>query len=113
MHANCGHCHSGDDAAPPVDLVLWQGVGGTANAVSALRTLLGARSRYRYPKLPGSAALLEPGRPDSSVLFARMRSRNPHVQMPPLGSQIPDAEALALIERWIHNLTQPQMGMHP
>jgi hypothetical protein len=30
-----------------------------------------------------------------------MRSRNPRVQMPPLASDLPDSEALALIERWI------------
>jgi hypothetical protein len=30
-----------------------------------------------------------------------MRSRHPHVQMPPLGTQLPDAEGLALVETWI------------
>ena len=35
------------------------------------------------------------------MLIARVRSRNPQTQMPPLGTQLRDAEALALLERWI------------
>ena len=101
LHGNCGHCHNTDGAAPPVDVVLTQGAGGTVNALNSLRTLVGARSRYRAPGLDASTPLIEPGRSEASVLPARMRSRNPQVQMPPLGTQIPDAEALALIERWI------------
>jgi hypothetical protein len=31
-----------------------------------------------------------------------MRSRDPRLQMPPLGTTMPDSEALALIERWIN-----------
>jgi len=34
-------------------------------------------------------------------LLARMRSRDPRIQMPPLGSAIPDLEAIVLIEYWI------------
>ncbi|HEY0706711.1 MAG TPA: hypothetical protein VGG33_07940, partial [Polyangia bacterium] len=41
------------------------------------------------------------GRPDTSVLVTRMRSRDPLVQMPPLGTQLVDQQGLALIERWI------------
>jgi hypothetical protein len=35
------------------------------------------------------------------VVVARMASRHPLVQMPPLGSRIVDEEALQLIRRWI------------
>jgi hypothetical protein len=45
--------------------------------------------------------LVAPGAAHASVLALRMRSRDARVQMPPLGSEIPDSEALALIERWI------------
>jgi len=38
-----------------------------------------------------------------------MRSRDALMQMPPLGSRQPDAEGLALIERWItHDLSSPK-----
>ena len=41
------------------------------------------------------------GDPDRSVLAFRMESRNPVSQMPPVGSQLVDEEAVALIRRWI------------
>ncbi len=78
-----------------------------------LRSLVGARSRYRAPGLSKAAPLIEPGRPDASVLVARMRSRNPQVQMPPLGTQLTDAEALALIERWISELPTTRKEQTP
>jgi hypothetical protein len=46
--------------------------------------------------------VLVPGAADQSVLVQRMRSRAPHVQMPPLGTAVPDTAALALIERWVN-----------
>jgi hypothetical protein len=49
-----------------------------------------------------------PGHSQSSVLPLRMRSRDPRVQMPPLGTTVPDAEALALVERWIDQLGKDQ-----
>jgi hypothetical protein len=33
-----------------------------------------------------------------------MGARDPLDQMPPLGTEKPDHEALALVERWIHSL---------
>ena len=103
LHGNCGHCHNDNGSPVPVDLVLWQKARENAKV---LRSLLGAPSRYRAPGAPVASAVVEPGRPEASVLMARMRSRNPQTQMPPLGTQETDNEALALIERWIR--TQPQ-----
>lgn len=111
LHGNCGHCHSGGDAAPPVDLMLGMGTGESPNAAAALRTLLAAQVRYRIPGWPASAPLVARGRPEASVLPARMRSRDPRVQMPPLGTRLADVEALALIEDWIRNLPQPRKEM--
>jgi hypothetical protein len=47
---------------------------------------------------------VDPGKPEHSVLFRRMGARDPLDQMPPLGTEKPDREALALVERWIHSL---------
>ena len=41
------------------------------------------------------------------MLLARMDSRHPVLQMPPLGSRIVDAEAVALLRRWIAEDTGP------
>lgn len=113
LHGNCGHCHNSDDAAPPVDLVLSHGAGGGGAAERVLRSLIGARGRYRAPGLAANAPLIEPGRPDASVLVARMRSRNPQAQMPPLGTQITDAHALDVIERWIVQLQPHRQESRP
>jgi len=102
LHGNCGHCHNDNGAPPPVDLVLAHSA--RAGAEKVTRSLMGARSRYR---MAGAHAVIEPGRPEESVLVARMRSRNPQSQMPPLGTQVADQEALELIERWIRSQPQP------
>jgi hypothetical protein len=102
LHANCGHCHNDSGAQPPVDLQLaQQALPGASRADQVLASIVGAPSRYRARGLPAAAPLVDPGRPASSVLAARMRTRDPHVQMPPLGTELIDAEGLALIERWI------------
>jgi hypothetical protein len=80
LHGNCGHCHNDTETRVPVDLTLAESVvGGSASADHVLRSLLNVRSRF----------------------LARVSSRNPQRQMPPLGTRRIDVEALALIERWI------------
>jgi hypothetical protein len=80
LHGNCGHCHNDTETRVPVDLTLAESVvGGSASSDHALRSLLNVRSR----------------------LLARVSSRNPQRQMPPLGTRLIDVEALALLERWI------------
>lgn len=103
LHGNCGHCHNDNGAPPPVDLVLAHRADG-GNSRKVISSLLGARSRYRTAQ---AHAIVEPGHPEASVLVARMRSRNPQSQMPPLGTQVADTEALELIERWIRTQSQP------
>lgn len=112
LHANCGHCHNDNGSPPPVDLVLAQSAARSETSfATAMRSLVGARSRYRAPGMHASAPLIDAGDPETSVLAARMRSRDPHVQMPPLGSDLADTEALGLVERWIRN--QPQTRKEP
>lgn len=84
LHANCGHCHNdpGESAAGvPVELLLAQYVTRPDGSRAVRQSL----------------ATLE--RPET--LVERIRTRDPHVQMPPLGSQVPDLFSLALIEHWI------------
>jgi len=111
LHGNCGHCHNRDGSPPPVDLSLAQHT--SASTASVLRSMVDAVSRYRAPGIRGAVVLVAPGRPDASVLTTRMRSRNPQVQMPPLGTQLIDPEGLALIERWITSLKDTTEEPHP
>lgn len=105
LHGNCGHCHSGTDAAPPVDLVLAQLVADPASVARARRSMLAAPSVYRPAGFDTRPRVVAPGHPAASVLAARMRSRDPQVQMPPVGTRLVDDEGLALVERWILSLT--------
>jgi mono/diheme cytochrome c family protein len=112
LHGNCGHCHNADGSPPPVDLVLARSAAATEKSYeNILGSLVGVLSRYRAPGLRAGAPLIDAGRPETSVLTARMRSRDPRMQMPPLATQVVDTEALGLIERWIRN--QPGKELHP
>ncbi|HET7202633.1 MAG TPA: hypothetical protein VFI92_04640 [Steroidobacteraceae bacterium] len=106
LHGNCGHCHStpGDSgAAVPVPVVLAQSVAhAKASAESVRRSLVDAASRFRpHGGAEAPSRLVVPGRSAASVLPLRMRSRDPRVQMPPLGTALADRQAVELIERWI------------
>ena len=82
LHGNCGHCHNGSGPLAPLELLLAQeAADGAASAEKAVRSILGQSGR----------------------LALRMQSRNPSNQMPPLGTRVADAEAMALIEPWIHH----------
>jgi hypothetical protein len=105
LHANCSHCHGDaedNSAAVPVGAMLAQSVSAGAHGVlDVLRSLIRAPSRYRGAA--GATQIVVPGDAHASVLTVRMRSRDPRVQMPPLGTAVPDEKALALIERWIND----------
>ncbi len=93
LHGNCGHCHNDSGAGVPVDLPLAQAL-SQPDTAGALRASL----RRHSGRL---------GAPRADLMLERMRSRDPRLQMPPLGSRLPDVEALALMRRWIRNELQP------
>ena len=80
LHGNCGHCHNDAGPLANVELVL-------AQRASAL-PVFSARKR-------------------GELILRKMKSRNPLTRMPPLGVAIPDAEGIALVERW---LSQPELS---
>ncbi|MBX3703614.1 MAG: hypothetical protein KF822_07565 [Steroidobacteraceae bacterium] len=104
LHANCGHCHADPkftNGAVPVELQLAIDPTDPRSAEGVLQTLLTSESRYR-PAGAADARLIVPGNAQAGTLPARMRSRDPRIQMPPLGTAKPDLTAIALIARWIH-----------
>ena len=102
LHGNCGNCHNDDGPLAVLEMTLAQRVAAPPNAV--LHSIVGVQSQYRAPGAPADAARVAPGHLGESVIALRMRSRDPLQQMPPLGTQAVDAEALALIGRWIEGL---------
>jgi mono/diheme cytochrome c family protein len=101
LSANCAHCHNGrgEIAAfgPTIrvpDLV--------ADGDAAARTLIGQPTKWQVPGLrEGASVLVDPGSPDTSAIVARMRSRRPSSQMPPLGTVVRDEAAVALVAGWV------------
>jgi len=109
LHGNCGHCHGEPEvgSSVPVSLQLTQSLTNGASAETVMRSMVGAPSRFRSAA-GAQNRIVTPGEPASSVLVLRMQTRNPQVQMPPLGTQLPDLQALELIERWIRTDVQPR-----
>ena len=107
LHANCGHCHNESGTAwPDTQLVLRLDLGeteGPAEATGMYRTLVGKKLQYyRDPELDYRVV---PGEPDASALVVRMARRGgDQQQMPPLGTEVPDAHGLELVRNWIAHL---------
>jgi hypothetical protein len=102
LHANCGICHNRQGPLAGVGLDLLQSV--REGPASVERTRASALAVRALRPVGGAEMRLDPGKPEHSVLFRRMGARDPLDQMPPLGTEKPDREALALVERWIHSL---------
>lgn len=100
LAANCGGCHN--DAGPLAGLELLLDPATGPGPVVA--STVNRQSRFLPPGAAEEAVRIAPGEPDLSVLVARMRSRDPSVQMPPLGTGVVDQAGVALIERWIREL---------
>ena len=105
LHGNCGHCHNDAGPLAPLDLSLLQAA--TDAKASLARTLESTVNEPSQVQIKGAnnvdvSSRVVSGHLDASALTVRMRSRDPLIQMPPLGTQLADAEALALIERWIN-----------
>lgn len=108
LHANCGHCHGATGLAyREVDLVLRLSAGARAAAeTDAARTAVGVPVQRAIGGL--RASRVAPGRADRSALLARMRSADPNLHMPPLGSERLDEAGAALVAAWIEGLSNPE-----
>ncbi len=78
LHGNCGHCHHAGGV--PVPLVLAQDVAGTP----------------------------APSPEQLAKALRRMGTRQPLMQMPPLGTHLADPRGLALVQAWSDALEAPQ-----
>jgi hypothetical protein len=101
LHANCGGCHRPEGGLSSLEMVLASSTSGGSDptSVPAIFTTLDRASRIA-PERPRIAS----GAPDRSVLLERMRSRAPTTQMPPLGTQVVDEDAVRLVTAWIDEL---------
>ena len=103
LHGNCGHCHNRSGHQVPLRLTLAQRARDPARGrAEVLASTFGAKPRFRAPgAAEARVPIVAPGDPARSLLVQRMTSRDPRLQMPPLGTTVADDAGLALVRRWI------------
>ena len=110
LHGNCGNCHNDEGPLAVLEMTLAQRVSVApaqedTHANQVLSSIIGVQSQFRPRGAPQNAARIVPGHREASVIALRMGSRDPLQQMPPLGTSAVDAEAVALLSRWIESLS--------
>jgi uncharacterized repeat protein (TIGR03806 family) len=93
LRANCGTCHRADGYAAGTGVRFDSAEGIAATYCRSTKTV------------DGRDRVIVPGHPESSELLARMLSPDPYLHMPYGPIHIPDPEGVALLERWIAQLT--------
>jgi hypothetical protein len=108
LSANCGHCHNEQSAVATVRFpLLMSAYASAAHVDEAIKALLTRTTKWDLPHTaPGTTSFIRPGAPHLSALFVRMRSRRPSSQMPPLGTVVPDRQAMDLVSAWIEDLSR-------
>jgi len=100
LSGNCGSCHSRDGDVPAVTPFLpIEPLLSDADAVA--RRLTERTTTWQVPGREVGTRLVDLHGPDESALVARMRSRRPSSQMPPLGTAVRDEEAVEKVRKWI------------
>ena len=99
LATNCGICHH--DGAP-IDTRLRLRTAPGQSTDTLLDLLRTAPASWEIPSAaPGTTHFVTPSHPELSSIVARMKSRRPSTQMPPLGTVTVDQQGLALIKQWI------------
>jgi hypothetical protein len=95
LDANCAYCHR--------PLHMQQLFDARFETPLRLQRLVDAPAYRGGHGAEGSALLIEPGRPERSLLLQRLLACDGE-QMPPLGRSIPDHAAAAVIAAWIDDI---------
>ena len=103
LSGNCGACHNGDGqiSAQLPSFAYPDVVDGAA----VVRQMIGQPSRWQAKGKSEGTMLIDPASPDASAVLLRMSSRRPSSQMPPLGTVLPDRQAIETIRKWIGGQT--------
>jgi hypothetical protein len=102
LHANCSICHDSVGPLRSLGVSLRHSLSAKAQRDEPTAAAIARPTRYQIRgAVPGTTRWIVPGAPDASAVLARMASRSPAVQMPPLASQLVDEQAVALLRHWI------------
>ena len=101
--SNCGSCHRATGTLALLGLDFSHPTTAPDEAAEpGFATTVGRTGKWGIPgATPGETMRIEPGAPQKSSVHYRMASRHTTTQMPPLGTVVPDQEAVELLERWI------------
>lgn len=104
LHANCGHCHNPQGAArPDTDLDLRLRATDTKPEETGVYRTAVDQAPFRF-HADGVTARVAGGDPAASAVLYRMSRRAWRVSMPPLGSEVVDANGVATVTAWIKSL---------
>jgi uncharacterized repeat protein (TIGR03806 family) len=103
LDINCAHCHRAGGGASNSGLFLaWDETNPTGWGVHKRPTAAGRGSG-------DSLFVIEPGKPEESILVHRLESNEPGVMMPELGRTVVDAKGLKLMRDWVAGMpVQPE-----
>ena len=97
LHTNCAQCHRGPSSPAPSDMDF--------RYTTSLNNVNACDAIPRNGDLGISdPRIIAPGDAGRSILIERM-SRRDSAGMPPLGSNLPDSNGVALITAWVNGLT--------
>ena len=101
--ANCSHCHRPGYLRLDMDL--------RHDVPLHDRALVGVDAEATFHGGPGGpgghggkAQRIYPQHPELSEVYLRMTNMTPGIHMPPVGTSVPDAAGITLIEEWIRSL---------
>ncbi|MGB2714676.1 MAG: hypothetical protein WBC51_10885 [Vicinamibacterales bacterium] len=103
--ANCGTCHNrAGEIGPDAPSLHYADLVGDGDGV--ISRLASHRTLWQVPGQPdGASVMLDRAAPAASAMVARMRSRRPSSQMPPIGTVVRDEKAVLAIEKWMSAAT--------
>ncbi len=102
LHVNCGNCHHPGFKTFAFFSTRLEVAQTTAGETFAYTEGILGTIHGNYGV--GVTDIIVPGDPAASAMSARMASRIPEMQMPPLGTEDVDAAGLAIIDAWIAGL---------
>jgi hypothetical protein len=103
LHGNCGNCHADHyGLADNYGLRLRVAV-GTSSPEETATYLTGINAPTKHET--STTVAIVPGDPEASQVYERMALRT-FMAMPPVGTELVDSQALALVHAWISGLAE-------
>lgn len=97
LDSNCAHCHRPGGVHAFWDARLESSLGSAGIINGIVQDTLGI----------SGAKILVPQSVEQSTMYVRMASATAHYKMPPLAKNVVDHQAMAVLEQWISEATQP------